>query len=128
MIFSFFKNIRTKSPTNLPQFCVDYVALFSKDQNTDSQSKFIVIDTETTGFDYEKDRILCIGAVLLEKSQIAVKDSFEVYLTQDHYNSDSTPIHGILKEEKKEKTAEIGIKKLFNLYRQCTYYCASYHV
>ena len=104
MIFSFFKNIRTKSPTNLPQFWVDYVALFSKDQNTDSQSKFIVIDTETTGFDYEKDRILCIGAVLLEKSQIAVKDSFEVYLTQDHYNSDSTPIHGILKEEKKEKT------------------------
>ena len=78
MIFSFFKNIRTKSPTNLPQFWVDYVALFSKDQNTDSQSKFIVIDTETTGFDYEKDRILCIGAVLLEKSQIAYK-SFDFF-------------------------------------------------
>ena len=116
MIFPFFKNTRTKSPIILPQFWMNYAALFLKEEAVDSQSKFIVIDTETTGFDYEKDRILCIGAVLLEKSQIAVKDSFEVYLTQDHYNSDSTPIHGILKEEKKEKTAEIEALKSFLTY------------
>ena len=116
MIFSFFKNTRTKSPTNHPQFWVDYEALFSKDQNIDSQSKFIVLDTETTGFDYENDRILCIGAVVLEKGHIAVKKSFEVYLIQEHYNSDSTPIHGILKEEKKDKVTEIEALKNFLSY------------
>ena len=116
MIFSFFKNTRTKSTTNHPQFWVDYEALFSKDQNIDSQSKFIVLDTETTGFDYENDRILCIGAVILEKGHIAVKKSFEVYLIQEHYNSDSTPIHGILKEEKKDKATEIEALKNFLSY------------
>jgi DNA polymerase-3 subunit epsilon len=116
VIFSFFKNTRTKSPTNHPQFWVDYEALFSKGQNIDSQSKFIVLDTETTGFDYENDRILCIGAVILEKSHIAVKKSFEVYLIQEHYNSDSTPIHGILKEEKKDKATEIEALKNFLSY------------
>ena len=116
MIFSFFKNTRTKSATNHPQFWVDYEALFSKDQNIDSQSKFIVLDTETTGFDYENDRILCIGAVILEKGHIAVKKSFEVYLIQEHYNSDSTPIHGILKEEKKDKATEIEALKNFLSY------------
>lgn len=116
MIFSFFKNTRTKSPTNHPQFWVDYEALFSKGQNIDSQSKFIVLDTETTGFDYENDRILCIGSVILEKGHIAVKKSFEVYLIQEHYNSGSTPIHGILKEEKKDKTTEIEALKNFLSY------------
>ena len=116
MIFSFFKNTRTKPATNHPQFWIDYEALFSKDQNIDSQSKFIVLDTETTGFDYENDRILCIGAVILEKGHIAVKKSFEVYLIQEHYNSDSTPIHGILKEEKKAKVTEIEALKNFLSY------------
>jgi DNA polymerase-3 subunit epsilon len=116
VIFSFFKNTRNKSATNHLKFWIDYEALFSKDQNIDSQSKFIVLDTETTGFDYENDRILCIGAVVLEKGHIAVKKSFEVYLIQEHYNSDSTPIHGILKEEKKDKATEIEALKNFLSY------------
>jgi len=116
VIFSFFKNTRNKSATNHPQFWIDYEALFSKDQNIDSQSKFIVLDTETTGFDYENDRILCIGAVILEKGHIAVKKSFEVYLIQEHYNSETTPIHGILKEEKKDKATEIEALKNFLSY------------
>ena len=116
MIFSFFKNTRTKSPTNHPQFWVDYVAQFSKDQNIDIQSKFIVLDTETTGFDYENDRILCIGAVLLEKGHISIKNSFEVYLIQEHYNSETTPIHGILKKEKKDKATEFEALKNFLNY------------
>jgi len=116
VIFSFFKNTRNKSATNHPKFWIDYEALFSKDQNIDSQSKFIVLDTETTGFDYENDRILCIGAVILEKGHIAVKKSFEVYLIQEHYNSETTPIHGILKKEKKDKATEIEALKNFLSY------------
>jgi DNA polymerase III epsilon subunit-like protein len=54
VIFPFFKNTRTKSPIILPEFWMNYAALFLKEEAVDSQSKFIVIDTETTGFDYEK--------------------------------------------------------------------------
>lgn len=61
-------------------------------------TRFVVLDTETTGFDYEKDRILCIGAIVLQNNTISIQDSFEVYIEQDHYNQSTAQIHGILKD------------------------------
>jgi DNA polymerase-3 subunit epsilon len=61
-------------------------------------TRFVVLDTETTGFDYEKDRILCIGAVVLQNNSISIQDSFEVYIVQEHYNKATAQIHGILKD------------------------------
>lgn len=61
-------------------------------------TRFVVLDTETTGFDYEKDRILCIGAIVLQNNSISIQDSFEVYIEQDHYNQSTAQIHGILKD------------------------------
>lgn len=61
------------------------------------ETRFVVLDTETTGFDYENDRILCIGALVLQNGVIAIQDSFEVYLEQDHYDKSTAQIHGILK-------------------------------
>ncbi len=61
-------------------------------------TRFVVLDTETTGFDYEKDRILCIGAIVLQNNTISVQDSFEVYIEQEHYNKATAQIHGILKD------------------------------
>jgi DNA polymerase-3 subunit epsilon len=60
--------------------------------------RFVVLDTETTGFDYQEDRILCIGAVVLQNNKIAVQDSFEVFIKQDRYNKSSAQIHGILRD------------------------------
>jgi DNA polymerase-3 subunit epsilon len=62
---------------------------------------FVVLDTETTGFDSEKDRILCIGALRLKNQMISVRDCFEVYVQQQHYNQASTEIHGILSREQR---------------------------
>lgn len=62
------------------------------------ETRFVVLDTETTGFDYDNDRILCIGALVLQNGIINVKDSFEVYLEQDHYDKSTAQIHGILKD------------------------------
>lgn len=59
---------------------------------------FVVLDTETTGFDYTNDRILCIGALTLQNSVISVGDSFEVFIEQEHYNQTTAQIHGILKD------------------------------
>lgn len=64
---------------------------------TIEESRFVVLDTETTGFDYENDRILCIGALVLQNGIINVQDSFEVYIEQDHYDKATAQIHGILK-------------------------------
>ena len=65
---------------------------------TINTTRFVVLDTETTGFDFEKDRILCIGAIVLQNSTIAIQDSFEVYIEQEHYNQATAQIHGILKD------------------------------
>lgn len=61
-------------------------------------TRFVVLDTETTGFDYENDRILCIGAIVLQNNTISIQDSFEVYIVQEHYNKATAQIHGILKD------------------------------
>ncbi|MHC0440660.1 3'-5' exonuclease [Flavobacterium sp. 3-210] len=68
------------------------------DENlTIEETRFVVLDTETTGFDYENDRILCIGALVLQNGIISVQNSFEVYIEQDHYDKSTAQIHGILK-------------------------------
>ena len=60
-------------------------------------TRFVVLDTETTGFDYENDRILCIGAVVLQNYRIPIQESLEVYIQQEHYNKATAQIHGILR-------------------------------
>lgn len=68
------------------------------DENiTIEETRFVVLDTETTGFDYENDRILCIGALVLENGVISIQNSIEVYIEQDHYDKSTAQIHGILK-------------------------------
>ncbi|MWB94753.1 3'-5' exonuclease [Flavobacterium sp. GA093] len=62
------------------------------------ETRFVVLDTETTGFDYENDRILCIGALVLQNGSIAIPESFEMYIEQDHYDKSTAQIHGILKD------------------------------
>jgi DNA polymerase III subunit epsilon len=68
--------------------------------------RFVVLDTETTGFDYEKDRMLCIGAVAVKGNKILVSDSFEVYIKQEVFNKETVKIHGIRREGKQIKVTE----------------------
>lgn len=64
---------------------------------TVEETRFVVLDTETTGFDYDNDRILCIGALVLQDGIMSIQNSFEVYPEQDHYDKATAQIHGILK-------------------------------
>jgi len=75
--------------------------------NTVESTRFVVLDTETTGFDYDNDRILCIGAVVLQNSVISIPDSFEIYIHQEHYDKNSAQIHGILKDWVMDKPSEL---------------------
>ncbi|WP_413998829.1 PolC-type DNA polymerase III [Flavobacterium sp. W1B] len=70
-------------------------------------TRFVVLDTETTGFDYDTDRILCIGAIVLQNGVIPIQESIEIYIYQEHYNSSSAQIHGILKSEVSNTKTEL---------------------
>ncbi|MBP6759139.1 MAG: 3'-5' exonuclease [Flavobacterium sp.] len=61
-------------------------------------TRFVVLDTETTGFNYENDRILCIGALVLQNNAISIQESLEIFIIQEYYNKASAQIHGILKD------------------------------
>ncbi|GAA3731905.1 3'-5' exonuclease [Flavobacterium ginsengisoli] len=84
------------------------------DENiTIEETHFVVLDTETTGFDYENDRILCIGALVLQNGIINVQESFEVYLEQDHYDKTTAQIHGILKDLLVKRPSELEALQQF---------------
>ncbi len=73
----------------------------------------MVIDTETTGFDYENDRILCIGAITLENGVINLQNVFEHYMDQEHFDKTSVQIHGIIRSDVLDHKTEIQVLKLF---------------
>lgn len=84
------------------------------DENiTIEETRFVVLDTETTGFDYENDRILCIGALALQNGIIEVKNSFEIYLQQDHYDKSTAQIHGILRDFVVKRPSELEALEQF---------------
>lgn len=79
-------------------------------------TRFVVLDTETTGFDYEKDRILCIGAIVLQNNKISIQDSLEIFIEQEHYNQDTAQIHGILKDFVLDRPNELGALEQFTAF------------
>lgn len=79
-------------------------------------TRFVVLDTETTGFDYDNDRILCIGAITLQDGVIAIPDAFEMYIHQEHYDTNSVQIHGILKDLIMKKPSELEVLQKFLAY------------
>ncbi len=62
------------------------------------QVRFVVLDSETTGLNPRKDRIVTIGAVAVVNHEILLEDSFEALLKVE-YNSSAVTIHGVTREE-----------------------------
>lgn len=81
-----------------------------------SDNTFVVLDSETTGFHPQKDRILCLGALKLANGEIVVKESLEIYLVQEHYDVQSAEIHGIRKKGAQSRVPEPEALKKFLQY------------
>jgi len=60
--------------------------------------RFVVLDSETTGLDPRKDRLITIGAVAVRQGEIRLDDSFEALL-KVAYNTGSVTIHGVTRDE-----------------------------
>ncbi|MEO8253056.1 MAG: 3'-5' exonuclease [Flavobacterium sp.] len=75
--------------------------------------RFVVLDTETTGFDYVNDRILCIGAITLQNGTINIQNGFEHYMDQEHFDKTSVQIHGIIRSDVLDHKSELQVLQLF---------------
>lgn len=92
------------SEASLPSFFRDYLDCFERSPAGDTPAdelRFVVLDTETTGLDPRRDRIITIGAVAVSDGEILLADSFEVMLRLA-YNSSSVTVHGITREEARD--------------------------
>ena len=62
------------------------------------QVRFVVLDSETTGLDPRRDKLITIGAVAVIDGEILLEDSIEVMCKLD-YNRASVTVHGITRDE-----------------------------
>lgn len=112
-----FNLFRKKEKHNLPTYFKEYQESILNTQKLPIvETRFVVFDTETTGFSYKTDRVLSIGAVTVINNTINVNDSFEVYVKQKIFKAETVPIHGILKEGRIDKITELAALKLFLKY------------
>lgn len=84
-----------------PEFWKEYLHKFEH-----KSKRFVVFSTETTGLDTEKDVILSIGAIGIEKDRIIVKDSFDITIIQDKFNPEIAIKNGILKDNNEDKVSQ----------------------
>ncbi|AOW17006.1 DNA polymerase III subunit epsilon [Polaribacter vadi] len=115
MTFNWFQKKVDKN--NYPDFWKEYESNFLNTEKLKlDKVRFVVFDTETTGFSKKNDRILSIGAISLTGNIIRVNDSFEIYVEQEIFTPETVKIHGILKKGDIEKFDEIEAIKQFLKY------------
>ncbi|MEM6685199.1 MAG: 3'-5' exonuclease [Bacteroidota bacterium] len=103
--------------TSYPEFWNAYKANFNTTQAQQLEAiRFVVFDTETTGLDTKKDRILSIGCIAILELKIKVADQLETYVEQDIFNRETVKIHGLLKEGKHTKIQEFEAIQQFLAY------------
>ncbi len=108
-----------KRKVNLPTFWETYEASFEVPLPKQlKEVRFVVLDTETTGFDYEKDRILALGCLALKNNTMVANESFERYLDQHFYHADNVEIHGILRTENRAYSSELEVLQQFLAFIQ----------
>jgi len=96
-----------------PDFWNEYADSFENGlPNLVQDNKFVVLDTETTGFNVKEDRILSIGALVLQHQSIQPKQAFEVFVAQERYTTETVKIHGILRHGKKAGISELEALKI----------------
>ena len=84
-----------------PDFWKDYLAKFETKPN-----RFVVLSTETSGLNPDKDVILSLGAFSVVDDSIVIKDNFESVLLQYKYLQDNGLSNEFIIESKMIKMPE----------------------
>lgn len=84
-----------------PEFWKDYLTKFETKPN-----KFVVISTETSGLNPDKDVILSLGAFSIIDDSIVIKENFETVLLQYKYLQDNGLSNEFIIESKMMKMPE----------------------
>lgn len=96
-MFDWIKNLNRE----YPEFWKNYISKFEK-----RTSRFVVLSTETTGLNPEKDVILSFGAIAVINNNIVVSDSFEVVLLQYKFLHDNDMSNEFIIESSQPKLGE----------------------
>lgn len=91
-----------------PDFWKTYVSKFEK-----KSSRFVVLSTETSGLNPDKDVILSIGSFAVIDNSIVIGDNFEAILLQYKFFHDNGLSNEFLIESKMKKLGEPEAIKLF---------------
>lgn len=91
-----------------PEFWKNYVSKFDK-----KSSRYVVLSTETSGLNTDKDVILSIGSFAVIDSSIIIGDSFEAVLLQYKFFHDNGLSNEFLVESKMKKLGEPDAIKAF---------------
>lgn len=83
--------------------------------------RFVMLSLQTTGLNPQKDVILTIGAVAVQKNKLVIEDAFEVILLQYIYNHDHGFANEFIIESKAPKSTEAdGIQHLMEYIGNAT--------
>ena len=94
-----------------PAFWEEYLSHFKNDsKKTFSETRFVILDTETTGLNIKHDKILSIGAIAVKNESINVADSFECFVKQAIFDKNTVEIHGIRKYDSQKIAEEKAIQ------------------
>ncbi len=96
-MFDWIKNINKE----YPEFWRNYLSKFERKSN-----RFVVLSTESTGLNPEKDVILSLGTVAVIDNNIIVSDSFEVVLLQYKFLHDNGMSNEFIIESAQPKLGE----------------------
>jgi DNA polymerase-3 subunit epsilon len=91
-----------------PDFWKTYVSKFEK-----KSSRFVVLSTETSGLNPDKDVILSIGSFSVIDNSILIGDNFEAVFLQYKFFHDNGLSNEFLVESKMKKLGEAEAIKLF---------------
>jgi DNA polymerase-3 subunit epsilon len=103
-----------------PSFVDRYRAWFDRTWTDDTSIeavRFIVLDSETTGLNPRVDRLITIGAVAVQTSEIVVEDAFDALIKIDR-NTEAVTVHGVTRDQSRRGVdEEVALERFLDYLR-----------
>ncbi len=98
----------------------DYLRVFRRKDYLDThvdEARFVVFDTETTGFDTSRDSVISIGAVAINQGRISIDDSMELLVRRASIGDrEAAAVHGLLSRDLSDGCDEAEAALAFLVY------------